>query len=81
MEISQPFVSIDLDRAEFSTAVQAAFTGLPASTSDLLAAARFRRASPEVLAALSLLPQRKFKSARDAWACLATIPGVQAKTK
>lgn len=61
-------------RVEIADAVEDAFDHAPVTKDVLLVCATANRARPEVLAAVSRLPEQTFRSLRDLWPHLPGIP-------
>ncbi|MQA02260.1 MAG: DUF2795 domain-containing protein [Streptosporangiales bacterium] len=61
-------------RVEIADQLEEAFAYPPASKDDLIAYALARHARPEVIATLSGLPERSYRSLMDLWPHLAEVP-------
>lgn len=65
---------MSVTRVEIADSLHNAFAGSPVSKDDLITAAIARHAHPGVVAALTSLPDRPYRSLLDLWPHLAEVP-------
>lgn len=61
-------------RTDIADAVEGAFVHPPATKADLLEAAATANATEQLVAVLRQLPDRQYRTMRDLWPHLATVP-------